>query len=398
MVPEGWRVVPLTSVAEIRTGIAKSSQNKFIDPVQMPYLRVANVQDGYLDLSEMKTITIERSETSRYLLGEGDVLLTEGGDFDKLGRGTIWKSEIPHCLHQNHIFVVRTYQDMLLPSFLSSLTGSSYGKSYFVKCSKQSTNLASINSSQLKVFPVLLPPIDEQCAIIDILVTWDRAIDLISQLIVAKQQRKSGLTQQLLAGKRRFPQFSEGWQTVRIGDFLSESKIDGSDGRTALKITLRLYGKGVVPKEERNVGSAATKYYRRRAGQFIYSKLDFLNGAFGIIPSEMDGYESTLDLPCFDFKSIVLPQFFLYFVSRESFYSRFARVAIGGRKARRIQVEEFLATEIEIPKLEEQERIVAVLFNCDQELTLLSRKLELLKKQKRGLMQQLLTGRVRVKT
>lgn len=398
MAPEGWKIIPLASVAEIRTGLAKSNQRKSIDPVQMPYLRVANVQDGHLDLSEMKTITIEKSEATRYLLLNGDVLLTEGGDFDKLGRGAVWKSEIPNCLHQNHVFVVRTYRDILLPDYLSALAGSGYGKSYFLKCSKQSTNLASINSSQLRVFPVLLPPLNEQQAIVNTLATWDRTIALTTQLIALKQQRKRGLMQQLLTGRRRFPKFGERWQTVKIGDFLSESRINGSNGRTARKITVKLYGKGVVPKDDRNTGSAATKYYQRRAGQFIYSKLDFLNGAFGIIPPGMNGYELTLDLPCFDFKGDVLPKFFLYFVSRECFYSPFATTAIGGRKARRIQVEEFLASEIEVPCLEEQKLIIAVLSGCDHELALLNRKLELLKKQKQGLMQQLLTGKVRVKT
>jgi type I restriction enzyme, S subunit len=399
MMPDGWKLLPLTTIAEVRTGISKNGQRKYSDPVQMPYLRVANVQDGHLNLSEMKTITIERSEVIRYLLQDGDVLLTEGGDFDKLGRGAVWQSAIRDCVHQNHVFVVRTYPDFLLPSFLSALTGSTYGKAYFVRCSKQSTNLASINSSQLKAFPVLLPPLREQHAIIKILSPWDHAIDLTTQLIAAKQKRKSGLMQQLLMGKKRFPEFNEHWQTVTIGDFLSESRINGSDGRTARKITVKLYGKGVLPKEERNSGSEATRYYQRRAGQFIYSKLDFLNGAFGIIPPEMNGYESTLDLPCFDFiEDIILPQFFLYFVSRESFYSRYASAALGGRKARRIQVEEFLASEIEIPKTEEQEKIVVILSCCDQELVLLNRKLALLKKQKQGLMQQLLTGRIRVKT
>ncbi|TMC15751.1 MAG: restriction endonuclease subunit S, partial [Chloroflexi bacterium] len=190
---------------------------------------------------------------------------------------------------------------------------------------------------------------------------------------------------------------NEPWKMVRIGGLLSESRIEGSNGRTAHKITVRLYGKGVQPKEEKSLGSEATKYYRRYAGQFIYSKLDFLNGAFGIIPTEMDGYESTLDLPCFDFQGSVLPKFFLYFVSREHFYSKFASAAIGGRKARRIQIEEFLSTEIELPNLDEQKCIAQVLDAGDQELALLNRKLALLKKQKQGLMQQLLTGKVRVK-
>src|SRR5258707_7720477 len=340
MAPDGWKILPLTAIAEVRTGVSKSEQRKYLDPIQVPYLRVANVQDGSFDLSEMKTITVEKSEVSKYLLQDEDVLLTEGGDFDKLGRGAVWKSALSHCVHQNHVFVVRTQRDLLLPSFLSALTGSSYGKAYFLKCSKQSTNLASINSSQLKAFPVLIPPIDEQRIIIDLLSTWDRAINLTTQLIAAKRRRKQGLMQQLLTGRKRFPRFNGHWQTVTIGDFLSESRTNGSDGRTARKITVKLYGKGVLPKEERNGGSEATRYYQRQAGQFIYSKLDFLNGAFGIIPPEMDGYESTLDLPCFDFKDGILPQFFLYFVSRESFYSRYASAAIGGRKARRIQVEE----------------------------------------------------------
>src|SRR5258708_35080656 len=113
MVRNGWIMVPLSSVAEVRTGISKSSQRKLVDPVQLPYIRVANVQEGHLDLAEVKEIRIERNETDRYRLQESDVLLTEGGDFDKLGRGTVWNNEIPGCLHQNHVFVVRTQRDKL---------------------------------------------------------------------------------------------------------------------------------------------------------------------------------------------------------------------------------------------------------------------------------------------
>lgn len=105
-VPKDWRVMKLKKVAEIQTGLAKGKKN-ITDPVFLPYLRVANVQDGHLDLSEIKKIKVSRNKISRYSLKNGDVLLTEGGDFDKLGRGTVWRNEIPNCLHQNHIFVVR---------------------------------------------------------------------------------------------------------------------------------------------------------------------------------------------------------------------------------------------------------------------------------------------------
>lgn len=175
MVPNGWERKPLEKVAEIKTGVAKGKKG-LKDPIEVPYLRVANVQDGYIDLSEVKTIQIERHQLERYSLQVGDVLMTEGGDFDKLGRGDVWQGQITPCLNQNHVFAVRPNQKVLLPYFLGALSGSNYGKTYFLSCAKRSTNLASINSTQLKEFPVLTPPLPEQRKIAKILSTWDKAI------------------------------------------------------------------------------------------------------------------------------------------------------------------------------------------------------------------------------
>lgn len=88
--PTGWKRKRLEKVAIIQTGIAKN-QNSKDECIEFPYLRVANVQDGYLDLSEIKTINIQKDKANRYRLENGDVLLTEGGDFDKLGRGAVWQ-------------------------------------------------------------------------------------------------------------------------------------------------------------------------------------------------------------------------------------------------------------------------------------------------------------------
>jgi type I restriction enzyme S subunit len=170
MIPEGWKRILLGDIAQIQTDIAKN-QKELENFIEIPYLRVANVQDGYLDLSSIKKIKINKKRINRYLLQSEDVLLTEGGDFDKLGRGAVWNGQISPCLHQNHIFVVRPDNKILLSQFLSLQTGSSYGKAYFLRYSKQSTNLASINSTQLKKFPVLLPPLSEQKAIMQKLLT-----------------------------------------------------------------------------------------------------------------------------------------------------------------------------------------------------------------------------------
>jgi type I restriction enzyme S subunit len=177
-VPASWDIQLLGVCCHVQTGVTKGRKLPPDQTIEVPYLRVANVQDGYLDLTEIKTIQIRRDELEDYLLREGDVVLTEGGDFDKLGRGFIWHGQVKECVHQNHIFAVRVNRDLLEPEFLAYLVQSPYGKSYFLTVAHKTTNLASINSTKLKALPVLIPPKDEQRQIAHILQTLDRKIAL----------------------------------------------------------------------------------------------------------------------------------------------------------------------------------------------------------------------------
>ena len=153
MVPDGWREAKLGECARIQTGISVSAERKTETAARLPYLRVANVQDGYIDLSQVKYIDIEESRAARYMLRVGDVLFTEGGDPDKLGRGCVWDGRVQPMAHQNHIFAVRCGAP-LLPEYLAAYSGSEIGKRFFLRASKQTTNLASISASQLKTLPV----------------------------------------------------------------------------------------------------------------------------------------------------------------------------------------------------------------------------------------------------
>ncbi len=158
-----WRVERLSSSCEVVSGVAKGKKYATEQLVEVPYMRVANVQDGHFVLDEIKTIAVTPKEIDQYQLQRGDLLLTEGGDPDKLGRGSVWEGQVPNCIHQNHIFRVRINQyEQLNPYYLSALFGSRYGKSYFLKSAKQTTGIASINSTQLKTFPTVIPPIDLQ--------------------------------------------------------------------------------------------------------------------------------------------------------------------------------------------------------------------------------------------
>lgn len=152
----------LGNISNIASGVTKGQNYNGRKTVEVPYLRVANVQDGYLDLSEIKTIQALPSEIEELRLKPGDVVMTEGGDFDKLGRGAIWRGEIENCIHQNHIFRVRLDTKKVMPEFFENYLLSPEAKDYFLIASKQTTNLASINMTQLKRLPVPLYPLNLQ--------------------------------------------------------------------------------------------------------------------------------------------------------------------------------------------------------------------------------------------
>lgn len=160
--PKGWPVAPLSDIAEVISGVAKGRKLAPGEGVELPYMRVANVKDGYLDLSEIKTIEIKRTEVEKLLIQPGDLLMTEGGDPDKLGRAALWSGEIDACIHQNHVFKVRSNRCRVLPTYLRALAGSGYGKAYFLSVAKKTTGIASINKTQLSAFPVVLPPVELQ--------------------------------------------------------------------------------------------------------------------------------------------------------------------------------------------------------------------------------------------
>jgi len=199
--PKGWPARKLGKFADIRSGVTKGRKLGDAETIAVPYMRVANVQDGTLDLSDIKEIEIRPDELERFSLRKGDLLLTEGGDPDKLGRGSVWTGEIDPCVHQNHIFSVRIDSTIADPYYLSALISSAYGKRHFLRIGKQTTGIATINKTQLRAFPALLPPVELQRDYAAVVARFGRALDRLMETFETHEKLASTLTQRAFRGE-----------------------------------------------------------------------------------------------------------------------------------------------------------------------------------------------------
>ncbi len=204
-IPSHWLIRKLKYFTEVQSGITLGKLYGGNNLSSYPYLRVANVQAGYFELAEIAELRLPRQIANQYLVRKGDILITEGGDIDKLGRGTVWKGEIGNCLHQNHIFAVRVNQRLVSEYFVSIVLGADYGRRYFTHTANKTTNLASTNKAKLGNFPVAIPPINEQqkileyCEVID--TEYDAVINTVLREVASLNEYKQVVVADAVTGK-----------------------------------------------------------------------------------------------------------------------------------------------------------------------------------------------------
>ena len=197
--PLGWTERQLEGMADIVSGITKGRKTQNAELIEVPYMAVSNVKDGYIDWTTVKTIMATQSEIDQYRILPNDVLMTEGGDPDKLGRGAIIRNPLENCIHQNHIFRVRFDRGIFFPEFFAEYLQHQKAKRYFLGCAKQTTGIASINMKQLRALPVLLPPFDSQKVFADFIgqigqqkLTIQKSLDKLEVLKKALMQEYFG--------------------------------------------------------------------------------------------------------------------------------------------------------------------------------------------------------------
>ena len=202
-VPAHWDVKRLKQIAVLQSGIPKGNDMSGKQKITVPMLRVANVQDGYLELENVHVIDIEPDQLNRYSLKAGDLLMNEGGDNDKLGRGAVWAGYIKPCIHQNHVFAIRPIK--IQPEWLAVVTRSEYAKYHFYRVAKQSTNLASISSTNIKETPIVVPPACERLEIIEFIDREELNFSLLGKKCVMQiellKERRTALISAAVTGK-----------------------------------------------------------------------------------------------------------------------------------------------------------------------------------------------------
>lgn len=209
--------------------------------------------------------------------------------------------------------------------------------------------------------------------------------------------------QQLFTGKKRLldkngERFNGDWSRIEIGNYLIESRTPSIANDPSKRLTVRLNLKGIEVREVRGTEAVdSTAYFVRKAGQFIYGKQNIHKGAFGIIPATLDGFETSQDLPAFDFNGTCDSTWFFYYISQESFYTALEN-KMSGTGSKRLSPAAFFKLKLKSPCIEEQQKIAAVLTAADKKITVLQQNLIALKHEKKALMQQLLTGKRGVKT
>jgi len=403
IIPKEWDAKPLRVVAQIRSGIAKNANTAISDPVPVHYLRVANVQDGFLDLSEMSKIEVSRSDLQRFAVLPGDVLMNEGGDRDKLGRGSIWRGEFQPCIHQNHVFVVRC-GSQVVPEYLTNWSAGSIARRYFLVAGKQTTNLASINKTALGELPVLVPNVTEQHAIAEALSDADALIESLEQLLAKKRNLKQGAMQELLTGKKRLPGFSGKWEVKRLAE-LADIRSGGTPSTTQAQFwdgdvlwctptdITALNGFKYLSDTSRKISQLGLKSSSTEViptnSIVMTSRATIGECAINKVPvSTNQGFKNFVPFDPVEVEFL----FYLLLTQKQGFIS-----LCGGSTFLEIGKSQLAAYEVRLPEAKsEQAAIAAILSDMDAEIAALEAKLAKARQLKQGMMQELLTGRIRL--
>lgn len=401
-ISSGWQLKRVDELGKVQAGRQRSPH--FQEGALRPYLRVANIFDGYIDTSDVLQMLFTDNEFERYRLEPGDILLNEGQSLELVGRCAMYNGVPQECCFQNTLVRFRANASVD-PPYMLNLFRHLQQSGKFEVIASQTTSIAHLGVSRFAGMKVLVPSKSEQRAIDRVLALWDRAIKHAERLLVLHERRKRTLMQQLLTGKRRFREFTARWRTFCLSDLFEPVYRTATNNIDAvLSISSR---KGFERQEKKFskiiAGKNLENYVLLRRGEFAYNKGNSKTYPQGCV-FRLDDY-SEAAVPnvyfCFGIKNdSATDSDFFGFAFEAGLLNSGLRGLIntGVRNNGLLNIYEpdFYALTLRCPNIAEQRRIAAVLNTCDAELRHLRAQVDALKLQKKGLMQRLLTGEVRV--
>ena len=387
VLPEDWEVVRLGDVVDFFSGgTPKTTERKYYGG-EIPFIKSAEI---YNSTTQEYLTQLGFKESSAKWVKKGDLLYALYG----ANSGEVAISKIDGVINQA-ILCIKNQPEVLNTYFLYSVF---LEKKEWITTRFLQGGQGNLSGKIVQNLQISLPPLAEQEKIAEILSAWDTQIQNFETLIAEKQALKKGLCQTLLTAKTRLKGFSGDWEVVRLGDV-----VDFFSGGTP-KTTERKYYGGEIPfiKSAEIYNSTTQEYltqlgFKESSAKWV-KKGDLLYALYGansgeVAISKIDGVINQAIL-CIKNQPEVLNTYFLYSVfleKKEWITTRFLQGGQGNLSGKIVQ-----NLQISLPPLAEQEKIAEILSEVDNGITLLEQKLESLKSQKKGLMQNLLNGKVRV--
>ncbi len=400
-IPKGWNIAKLENLGSFSKGKGIRKDEVMLNGY--PCIRYGEIYKDF-NFIVKKTHSFINCESAKNSekIKRNDILFTGSGEKrEEIGKAVAYMND--QEAYAGGDIIIFTPEQNAIGSYFLSYYLNTEGRKYLNKLG-QGDSIVHIYQSQIGLINVILPPIQEQEKIVQILTTWDCAIDKTEKLLKTKQIQKKTIMQILLTEKKRFIQFAEQkWRKLTIGDIFAERKETSKDIEKFSLFSLTI-AKGLTEKTERYERSFLLKNKEENQYRLVYPNdilYNPMNIRFGAIArSKIDAvvcvsaYYSVMQLTKNDFNII----FFEYLFKSQKLFNLYESVATGSLlEKKRVHLSEFLKLNINCPPPEEQQKIAAVLDGCDKEIELLNKQLEALKEQKKGLMQKLLTGQIRVK-
>ena len=389
LIPIDWRVVKLGEVSKIKGQYGINAAAVDFDFNLPRYLRITDIdKDGRYNTAKEKSVNEPSME--KYLLEKNDIVFARTGA--SVGESYLHESGMTNLVFAGFLIRFRIDDSILLPYYLKLFSNSSmYWK--WVKVYSMRSGQPGINSTEFCSLQLPIPLLNEQLRIVNCLQLWDKSVLILTKLIKAKQSQKLALSQRLLSGKKRLLGYKGDWSKVKAGEVFKSFTSKGFDE----ELLSATQDKGMIPrnmlKGRVTMPSGDTKSFKLvEKGDFVISLRSFQGGL------EYSYYRGLVS-PAYTVlkpKKPINDEFYKQYFKSYEFIGRLAVAVIGIRDGKQISYSDFCVVKIANPSLEEQLAIANVLVAADKEIEILNLKLDKLKDQKKGLMQQLLTGKKRM--